>query len=259
MPTIYSFLKDKKNNQRKIVINSLKEYLEFVAGCSSNNYLIFRGIKSECQKYPLLVRNNLTHYEEDILKDFERIAYLYSSPTNFWDVITLAQHNGLSTRLIDFTTNINVATFFSLYHYEDDKECIVYVADKTNYSSKEDTIKTLINVELKKEKPFSQDLSAIVYKLNGHSAVVIDTNFTSQRMFAQQGLFLMPIYLDTKSIDKLYEEMPIILKFTQNARKEIINYLDANGFTEYKLMPDLHSSCSEINHKYQIFTKTSKK
>lgn len=74
----------------------------------------------------------------------------------------------------------------------------------------------------------------------------VEPNYTNERIKNQQGLFMYP-YDD--NIDKHLEIMKnniTIIAIHKNYRKDIMNYLNKIGITEYRLMPDLSSICSEI-------------
>ncbi len=64
-------------------------------------------------------------------QDFKIRAYPYLKhiPQNDWEWLTLAQHHGLATRLLDWTENPLVAGFFACYEqYLEDS--VIYVLDR---------------------------------------------------------------------------------------------------------------------------------
>ena len=249
MGTIYSHLDKVKIKQKKIIISNLNDFLNISSKmCKSSNF-IFRGVSSTNQIYPKLIRKeDLSLYEFDILSAFEKYYSLYEKADTYLDFLSLAQHYGLYTRLIDFSSNFLIAAFFALMNNNSDKSsCKIYVGDKQQYLNN-DRNSLLNNLAIKNSKEsFTEQFKNNMISLINHNAILIEPKYSNYRMFMQQGLFILPINICKQNIKRIFSEMPFLIIIKQEARKSIIDYLSKSGFTEYKLMPGLENVCNYIN------------
>lgn len=105
-------------------VSSLPTYLQHIeAQCAGKRNVLFRGHTNSSWKLePKIARLALrTHFrmpaaENEMLQDFKRQAlpHLPRSIQDDWDWLALAQHHGLPTRLLDWTTNALVALWFAV-------------------------------------------------------------------------------------------------------------------------------------------------
>lgn len=136
-----------------------------------NPLVVYRGVKDVSYKLvPKVgrIKNYNLELEEDILRLFEiyAVPFLDYKPENRWEWLAIAQHHGLPTRLLDWTRNPLVATFFAVEE-ETDKDSALYafIADE----------------EL--------DLGEIPDPLKVNVEGVVLTSHITRRIVAQSGLF----------------------------------------------------------------------
>lgn len=105
------------SNQRKL--GAWEDFQRWIDNHSSSTW-IFRGIGDP--DFPLVPSvGRLTNYsitrEQEIFNAFVRRIPLFATgprPESTWDKLALAQHHGLPTRLLDWTTNPLVAAYFAV-------------------------------------------------------------------------------------------------------------------------------------------------
>ncbi|WP_153915598.1 FRG domain-containing protein [Shewanella sp. TC10] len=126
------------------VLDTIEMVFQFATRFVPSNHCIFRGVIDE--KYTLIpsvgrlpilknVFEELSR-EKELLKQFkmQTALKLPCLPQNDWEWLSLAQHYGLPTRLLDWTINPLVALYFAtnhkpeeLYNNTELSDCAVYL------------------------------------------------------------------------------------------------------------------------------------
>jgi hypothetical protein len=112
---------------KEYAINTIQEYVDLIdkekenAEKSGNNVdFLFRGQRKDWPLLPKLARLNLKgkikKIEILIIDEFRRTSLPLSEfkPENEWDLLSLAQHYGLPTRLLDWTFSALAALWFTV-------------------------------------------------------------------------------------------------------------------------------------------------
>ena len=103
-------------------IKSFKELHEALDGYRDNSLWLFRGHSSE--KWDLVPKAGRSpydkHNDEETFYAWKRQAMIFLKESyNDWDMLTIAQHHGLATRLLDWSFNPLVAAYFAVKDFED--------------------------------------------------------------------------------------------------------------------------------------------
>ncbi|MEZ8383099.1 FRG domain-containing protein [Vibrio splendidus] len=117
-------MKDKTEHKK---INHLSEYIDYVESLKlrsenlgNNTELLFRGQRQDYSLLPKLARLDLNgdikNVERLMLDEFRRACLPLAEfqPENNWDLLALAQHHGLPTRLLDWTYSALIALWFAV-------------------------------------------------------------------------------------------------------------------------------------------------
>lgn len=90
-------------------------------GCGSPSYDLVPSVGRKRAAYQLAD-------EIRVFRSFQKSAGLYldATPGNDWDWLALAQHYGLPTRLLDWSTNPLVAAFFAVSSGPQDDDAVIY-------------------------------------------------------------------------------------------------------------------------------------
>lgn len=155
----------------------------------------------------------------------QAIAYLPNRPQDEWEWLAVAQHHGLATRLLDWTSNPLVASFFAV------RESLP--GDAVVYAAK---FKWSVPPEQKKGPMDFPDLA------------VFRANRIASRITNQGGMFTVhpkpkvPLTSQTPEVLGL-EEIRIAEAFRSTLRSHLSYY----GFNEATLFPDLDGVSSHVN------------
>lgn len=229
-----------------ITISSVSEFINQIETRLVDNYrvTIFRGQNTDKALIPKIAR----HYfkksreidERRMLDEFNihSIQYLSYFPNNDLERLTIAQHHGLPTRLLDWTDNALAALFFAVNNEPNDNESAVVwilsvergsemIIDNTN-------IEIFEQVELKLFKPAS-----II------SRVTSQSGWFSLHPYRGDGQFQRA---DIKYQDEIRLNKISIKK---GASQSILKTLESCGVNEHSIFRDLDSLGKYVFRKYR--------
>ncbi len=116
-----------------IVIEERRRWFEFLQFIEERKHTrwVYRGSGSpthDCRPSAGRGKEFEPLYEVRVFRAFQRSAglFLETVPANQWEWLALAQHHGLPTRLLDWTTNPLVAAFFAVSSGNPNEAAVIY-------------------------------------------------------------------------------------------------------------------------------------
>jgi hypothetical protein len=248
------------NRMPAVTIRSLGEYMSYLGEHCGHRDLLFRGQGTDRSLLPRIARlrrrasADPQQQEALMFGDFRRqvIPYLEFQPQDEWDWLALAQHHGLATRLLDWTTNPLAALWFAVGSPPRDMEhgvvwVLEYDAERTEPHRYFDT-------------PFEMDYPPPDWE--GRVWIVQPRTIT-RRIGAQSGWFTAHPFLKSRGNWSALDEDPghrdLLTKIQLPAEtfQTIRRDLARCGVNAASIYPDIDGLCKHIEWLHSLLTDES--
>lgn len=221
-----------------IIIETFSEFIQETERHAENKELsLFRGQGVRRNLLPRIARRdpafNSTEIEKRMLSDLRRFGanFLNNSHKDDWELLVVAQHYGLTTRLLDWTSNPLAALWFACAA-EEDQAGYVYALEASS----------LLIPSHSKKGPFDQSKTR-----------VFQPRWNNARINAQHGWFTAHRYSTTSECFVKLESNPDVkarlLEFVipETKRGIMLKSLDRHGVNLRTIFPDLEGLCKYLN------------
>lgn len=244
-------------------VNTIGQLLEFIKNIKETNkhHLWFRGVADE--SWPLLpsIQRSKDRIicEKYIINDFYIKArqVLENSPPkkNYAAWISLMQHFGLPTRMLDWSSSPLIASFFAVEKYEEHPEtdAAIWVLTPGLLNRKEGFGTCIYPVDA----DTAQKMLRPAFKKQRHTTSVDDkilachSTENNLRMYSQQANFT--IHNSLKRLEDICDDDTLYkIIIPKDSRRSFLTNLEIFGITESFVYPDLEHISNDLKRQYNI-------
>jgi hypothetical protein len=224
-----------------IPINSITAFVEYIEEHCPGDYALFRGQPKDEKLLPKIGREafkprvELAKSERQMIREFcaAALPFLTFVPRSALEWLALAQHHGMSTRLLDWTTNPLAALWFAIRGVGDEADAV----DVWCFNAKKRG-RVPPRVEA---KPFKVQRCYVYRPPHVSDRIVRQSGWFTLHPLSPDGTF-GALESDTKYADKLTR-----LRIPRRVFGNMRYSLDRYGAHEATFMPDLPGAAAYVD------------
>ena len=221
---------------------------ETEALASQSPTVIFRGQGVRGNLVPRIARpnnkKNPIASEKRMLDELRRMggAFLPGLPDSEWELLVVAQHFGMATRLLDWTSNPLAALFFACDDRQNQKSDVyLYALDVPD---------DLLMSPTLTEGPFSQAKTRVFRPRWNNPRIVAQHGWFTAHRFSQKAKKFVPLESNP-------DVHPHLTEFVVGGRNRVglLKSLDRHGMSSRTLFPDLEGLCRYLTWCHEHATR----
>lgn len=204
--------------------------------------VVFRGQPVQGNLLPSIARKDpsvdTTDTEKKVLEQLklQGASMLAANGDTDLDLLVTAQHYGLKTRLLDWTTNPLIALWFACADYKD--------GDVFVYGLEADS---LLGENVYEKSPFTPSKTRIIQPRLNNARVIAQQGWFTLHRYAKKNSRFVPLEHNAETKRYLHEFIVPASK-----RAAMLAALDRHGISSKTIFPDLSGLCSHLNWKHEL-------
>jgi hypothetical protein len=225
---------------------SIKDFGDFIRHTEVFDLIykltVFRGQLEKGNLVPSIARKNptvdTTKLEKDLLRQLQLMgaSLLPVHDSKPLDLLVLAQHFGLKTRLLDWTSNPLAALWFAC---ADRKPGDVFV-----YALEADS---LLAEDVYSKDPFEISETRVVQPRLNNARLIAQHGYFTLHQYSSAAKRFVPLDVSPETKNNLTE-----IRIPAASRDDILRSLARHGISSRTLFPDLQGLCEYLNWEHGV-------